>query len=631
MKEAPQSPYPNLIFRETFNSEFETRRNGWKLIDVDFSKGVAKPTASSGYLTCPLNKSAFEFTVRIKFKIVDKGTGYRYIINSQTLDESTKSVHLRVDANDSFSTSNFTIPYANGESYPSLTATNGQVYDVFLWSNSSREIKDLIINKDSNTAGVIDGSFEYELCEIYNGHLTISEMENLYNNSWDKEQVFSGSEKSDIIQGIDFTDGWGISGPVVINDANTFTTTGAGGPAKTLVIVGKKYNCRIIGTTTSTSVNFQSTIGGHIYKSLHGTFDEIFTFTAQTTEGLWLRAQSAGVTVITSMTLQEVNPKTLIDFDSTNGVLEDRTVGNTVGEQKLSNNDFTDGQTSWNFWYGNNTATFTGDQMFMPGGNNRYYQANVTEVGKKYRAIIRYKSDLPWGAGNSSPTGNIDASNDWTTATIEFVMESQPHFYLTALTADSNVYIDYINLYEIRDDLSATDVVVNKNGALFNGTTSKIDTGTDMIGTKAITVMGWIKPYSLGESSNPSILENGKMGFVIYNITRLRLTSDSFATNTYSAIDTISLNKWQFIVVTRKANGKTSFYIGDKNTAPVLSGSADQDSGTPVSGTTDVIIGNNDTQARTFDGLINKLTVVEGILDIDSITQYWSETLKELN
>jgi len=33
---------------------------------------------------------------------------------------------------------------------------------------------------------------------------------------------------------------------------------------------------------------------------------------------------------------------------------------------------------------------------------------------------------------------------------------------------------------------------------------------------------------------------------------------------------------------------------------------------------------------ETFDGNIPKLKVVEGILSLAEITQYWSETLKEI-
>ena len=39
MKESPSSNYPNLIFREVFRSEQETRKNGGTPTDVDFANG----------------------------------------------------------------------------------------------------------------------------------------------------------------------------------------------------------------------------------------------------------------------------------------------------------------------------------------------------------------------------------------------------------------------------------------------------------------------------------------------------------------------------------------------------------------------------------------------------------------
>jgi len=185
-----------------------------------------------------------------------------------------------------------------------------------------------------------------------------------------------------------------------------------------------------------------------------------------------------------------------------------------------------------------------------------------------------------------------------------------------------------LELGDYTETATATDVTVNKNGALFNGTTSLIDTGTDMIGVKSCTILGWIKPYSYGETAG-RIIDNGK--FFIYALgSQLRSVSDGTSL-VNSGVSTISLNKLQFVVATREADGTVNFYIGDTKNAPTLSGSADQDSGTPEAGTTNVIIGNNSEATRTFDGLMPKLKVVEGILSLEQITQVWSETLSEIN
>ena len=166
----------------------------------------------------------------------------------------------------------------------------------------------------------------------------------------------------------------------------------------------------------------------------------------------------------------------------------------------------------------------------------------------------------------------------------------------------------------------------------FNGSTSKVDTQSTFGGlTGAITILAWIKPYSFGEVDG-RILGNGGSA-----VNFLLKTSDSNvflrrggAGSAVSANNSIILNKHTFVVATSTSAGVTNFYMGDKDTAPVLSGSVDQDAGTPESGSTNVIIGNIDDQSRTFDGTINKLSVVEGILTLAQITQYWSSSRKEI-
>ena len=151
-----------------------------------------------------------------------------------------------------------------------------------------------------------------------------------------------------------------------------------------------------------------------------------------------------------------------------------------------------------------------------------------------------------------------------------------------------------------------------------------------MIGTKAVTVMGWIKSYSYGESGEGHILDNAKLTSGLANSTVAYFIQSDGSTYVKSANNSLEFNKEQFIVFTRESDGTTNFYIGDKNNAPILSGSADQDSGIPVAGTSNVIIGNISGVNKTFDGTINKLQVVEGILSLAEITQWYSETNKEI-
>lgn len=205
--------------------------------------------------------------------------------------------------------------------------------------------------------------------------------------------------------------------------------------------------------------------------------------------------------------------------------------------------------------------------------------------------------------------------------------------------------IDLIEIYEgtlsaaevkiLYDDSPiATNVTIAENdgyAAEFNGIDSKIDMGPDIIGANAVTIMGWIKAFDYGEGSNGyrgTIIDNGALRFFINNISdKFTVISDG-NTSIYTGTDSFKVNEWQFVSVTIGTDGSTSFYLGDLNTAPALNGTLNQAGGIPVAGTTNIIIGNRSDSAKTFDGLIPKLKVVEGILSLDQITQYWAESLK---
>lgn len=332
---------------------------------------------------------------------------------------------------------------------------------------------------------------------------------------------------------------------------------------------------------------------------------------------------------------------TLLDYNSTNGVIEDRMVGIKVGSDIVNSSppDFiTESWTEGTLTNINGSIT---NQFLQTNGNDfaGIYKTLLT-AGKSYVIIV---SGQRWGTGIKflsdyaiADTDNTIGSVSSGTGEFSFISDfiaDNTRFFIHG-TSSGNIRIDSLLLYEIRPELSTTDITIkkigaNKYAAKFNGSDSKIDTGCDPIGTKAITVMGWIKPYSFGEVAG-YIFTNEKSVFLIDDNNKLRFYSNG-SDYGYSDNGSILYHKWQFVSVTRKSDGTVNFYIGDKDTVPALSGSADQNSGTPQSGSTNMIIGNNNGQTRTFDGLIPKLKIVEGILDINQITQYWSETLKEIN
>lgn len=146
-------------------------------------------------------------------------------------------------------------------------------------------------------------------------------------------------------------------------------------------------------------------------------------------------------------------------------------------------------------------------------------------------------------------------------------------------------------------------------GFSFDGVDDLLTFESDFIGTSACTIMGWIKPT--GWSTNPRISDNGKTAFYASNTevtAGLRFTSNG-GTTISSAANALALNRWNHIAVVRTAAGLASFYVDG-----ALSGTANQNSGTPASGATNVIVGNRLAGGRGFAGNIDDLVTVNRVL-----------------
>ena len=167
----------------------------------------------------------------------------------------------------------------------------------------------------------------------------------------------------------------------------------------------------------------------------------------------------------------------------------------------------------------------------------------------------------------------------------------------------------------------------------FNGSTDVVDCGVDFIGTSAFTICGWLYLDSFGEGGVAPygygrILDNGKMSIVSYNSSsytlRAALTSDG-STYAYSA-GHFALSTWYHWAVTRTAAGVVDFYRNG-----TLSGTANQNSGTPASATTNLFMGNRAAGDRAYDGKIEDLRVFDYVLTVGQIRRIWSQTAGTYN
>jgi hypothetical protein len=146
----------------------------------------------------------------------------------------------------------------------------------------------------------------------------------------------------------------------------------------------------------------------------------------------------------------------------------------------------------------------------------------------------------------------------------------------------------------------------------FNGSTSKVATGSDWIGVRAFSASTWIYAISLGGSNGGRIFDNARTLFFVTPTNKIALLSDGAGTAATSATSSISLSTWHHLFVTRTLAGVANFYIDG-----VLSGDEDQDSETPATVGSIVYVGNKADGSRAFDGYIDGLTVLSYI-DADS-------------
>jgi hypothetical protein len=154
----------------------------------------------------------------------------------------------------------------------------------------------------------------------------------------------------------------------------------------------------------------------------------------------------------------------------------------------------------------------------------------------------------------------------------------------------------------------------------FDGINDRVTTGVDTIGTGADTFSAWV--YGLdfaGSDGLPSIVENRKSIVHIEAPGKVYFTSDG-APDAVSATG-LTVGQWALITVTRNASGVANIYING-----VLSGSADQSSGTPSAGTTEVIIGASAFASRAWHGYIDDVRIYSRELSAGDILELYNSS-----
>jgi hypothetical protein len=307
---------------------------------------------------------------------------------------------------------------------------------------------------------------------------------------------------------------------------------------------------------------------------------------------------------------------------------------------------------------GNGKATCDGTQSTT----SLLRQANIFEVNKTYRWGIKIDSV---SAGSVSVTRAGFIFQTFTTPGTYTDIATMPNsltnntYYLNA-NADFVGEIDWVSVQEIgsnklcdinafnsvlkdRTDLTLTpsNVEIKKIGSYsapsFNGVDSAIVTNSTSptIWQNGFTLVTFVNLKGWGGNNNGRLFDKSTAvtattGFILYlvsnKILRFRINDGDIAV---SATNSVDLSQWKFIATTVSADAKVNFYIGDLQTAPTLSGNANQPV-SPVSNittTNPLTIGNRSTATdRGFDGLIPFAQAYSGVLDLAQLTQIWSNT-----
>ena len=644
-----------IQFRDTFNSEFNTRRLGGLPTDVDYSNGIGSFNGSTSYNNIGCKDHLFKdsFSIRLKIKSIADGrpssTVYLFGLKGQA--DSSQSIWCTNEADGDISffykdstngvnlitTSQPLIDGENTDKEIVLVYENGGNMYIYVdgveeRSGSAVTIDPTLFNSGHdfyvgarNNLGSASNFAEYDsdLFIIYKGALTAPEISNLYENKTYHELPDKIDEQlgSDIYSGWDFSSGWTTDGGVTINDSNAFTTTISDrGVAESVgnLTTGKKYRITLLGSTTSSKIDIFDAIGG-LYATGFGTHDFFAT-----SPRLYLRNRTSGITDITTLMVYEIILGTgiekILDVASFGGVLENKFVGG-IHPNIVRNNEF-DTDTIWvkgiGWTISGGKATHAaGTASNMSQGALNIFASELVKttytISGQSAGNIKIQVSGGGGGGGISRTSNgtyVEEINAGTAGV--------GNIYFVA-SSDFDGSLDIVKVEKIVPELINTDIRIDHIDANiyspdFNAISSKIDVGSYNDLTGNITFLGCIniKEY---QGLSDRIFNTNKFQIFLASNNRIAVTNANI-TSQLSGNDIWEESELVCVAITRTSAGIINFY---KN--GVLSGTVNQTGDVPVAYTNTITLGSTGT-GSWFSGKIPRTVIYTGILSLEQITQF---------
>lgn len=637
MKESLAKIDKKLIFRETFSDEQSVRANGGVPTNVVFSQGKAVFNGSNAYIKYNNNLKGV-YTVRVRLSSYTTKNS-QFIFDFRT-SQTVGSGYLYETPQGTLIIQGGGTLYINNVVTTTVTALTKEVVLSGVTLNS---ISQVIGSYWQLTGSVLA---TYDLFEIYEGTLTAQEVSNLYNNKRYKQLAPHGEILGTelVAHPIDLQVGYSVNN-AVITSSSSFNTIGLGtGGVRKLAFltIGKYYKLTVSGTSANPVRIYNADSATNQLLTTFGTI----IFTAVNTN-IYIRTTGDDTISIIEFTVREVlsTANLILDVDAFDGVIKNRLSGGAVGAELVVNGglegSYVNGLApNWTLVRGTASENTVSPQMGTSAqeltntanSDGAISKTIVIVSGKRYRFSIWIKNTKGTGglfteSGIQFPT-TICTDTNWKNYVYEFTASSN-QFYIAiyantgGLANTNSICFDNVSLREIIPSVIPTAVSVVQDGNIkamrFNGSTSKIDCGSYNGLTGDITISAWVKRSSVGKIAG-IILDNNKFTFrgsTVNFQNNLILISDG--STVYSINVGFGFGKYFNVVGVRKSDGKTSIYING-----VLMGSADQSSGTPVTGTTNILIGANNALTNAFDGNIAQVQVFSGILSANEISQLYT-------
>ena len=156
----------------------------------------------------------------------------------------------------------------------------------------------------------------------------------------------------------------------------------------------------------------------------------------------------------------------------------------------------------------------------------------------------------------------------------------------------------------------------------FDGVNDYIKEGSDFIGTSAISISAWMYPRSFGNGNLGRIVSNSRTEFFVNSTNSILSFTGNGGTNIANSTNSsVVLNRWSFVTATRDSTGSiTNIYING-----VLSGTANQNSGAPVNGTSNVVTGIRLASTQYyFNGSLDDIRIYNRALSATEVRQLYN-------